>query len=46
MAVDYNVKNNGRDKDVALLKLRRLNVKIDKLAAEQKKYLASWEVGA
>jgi adenosylhomocysteinase len=33
------------DKNVALLKLQCLNVKIDRLTAEQKKYLASWEMG-
>ena len=33
------------DKNVALLKLQCLDVKIDKLTAEQRKYLASWEMG-
>jgi len=30
---------------VAALKLKTMGVKIDKLTAEQKKYLASWEMG-
>jgi adenosylhomocysteinase len=33
------------DKQVALLKLQAFGVKIDKLTAEQRKYLASWEMG-
>jgi adenosylhomocysteinase len=33
------------DKNIALLKLESMGVKIDKLTAEQKKYLASWEAG-
>jgi adenosylhomocysteinase len=33
------------DKNVAFLKLQCLGVKIDKLTAEQKHYLASWEMG-
>ena len=33
------------DKDIARLKLRSLNVRIDTLTAEQKKYLSSWEMG-
>ena len=33
------------DKSVAMLKLQCLNVKIDKLTGEQKKYLSSWEMG-
>jgi adenosylhomocysteinase len=33
------------DKNVAPLKLQCLNVKIDKLTGEQKKYPASWEMG-
>jgi adenosylhomocysteinase len=33
------------DKQVALLKLQTAGIKIDKLTAEQKKYLASWEMG-
>ncbi len=33
------------DKRIAELKLQSMGVKIDKLTAEQKKYLASWEMG-
>ena len=33
------------DENVALLKLQAFGIKIDKLTAEQKKYLASWEMG-
>jgi adenosylhomocysteinase len=33
------------DKQVALLKLETAGIKIDKLTAEQRKYLASWEMG-
>ncbi len=33
------------DEKVAMLKLSTLGVKIDKLTAEQKKYLSSWEMG-
>jgi len=33
------------DKKIAGLKLKSLGVKIDTLTAEQKKYLASWEMG-
>jgi len=33
------------DKEIARLKLAALGVKIDKLTPEQKKYLASWEIG-
>ena len=33
------------DKKIADLKLRSLNVRIDTLTPEQKKYLASWEMG-
>jgi adenosylhomocysteinase len=33
------------DKNIARLKLKSLGVKIDLLTAEQKKYLASWEMG-
>ncbi len=57
LACEYIRKNSGKleqkvykvpsiiDKEIARLKLESLNVKIDKLTAEQKKYLASWEVG-
>jgi adenosylhomocysteinase len=33
------------DENVALLKLQAFGIKIDKLTAEQKKYLSSWEMG-
>ncbi len=33
------------DENVALLKLQAFGIKIDKLTAEQKKYLGSWEMG-
>jgi adenosylhomocysteinase len=33
------------DKEVARLKLKSLNIKIDELTPEQKKYLASWKMG-
>jgi len=33
------------DKTVALLKLKSMGIKIDKLTPEQKKYLSSWEMG-
>ena len=33
------------DKNIAYLKLKSLGIKIDTLTAEQKKYLASWELG-
>ena len=33
------------DKNIAYLKLKSMGIKIDTLTAEQKKYLASWEMG-
>jgi adenosylhomocysteinase len=33
------------DREIARMKLESMNVKIDKLSAEQEKYLASWEEG-
>ena len=33
------------DKNIAYLKLKAMGIKIDTLTAEQKKYLASWEMG-
>ena len=56
LAVEYLVKNEGLenrvyrvpkeiDSLVANLKLKALNVKIDELTEEQKKYLATWEEG-
>jgi adenosylhomocysteinase len=32
-------------KEIARLKLNAMGVRIDKLTPEQKKYLASWEMG-
>jgi adenosylhomocysteinase len=40
----YKVPDNI-DKNIADLKLKSLGIKIDKLTPEQKKYLASWEMG-
>ena len=57
LCLEYLVKNKGKlknkvysvpeaiDKNVARLKLASMGVKIDKLTAEQKKYLAGWEEG-
>ncbi len=33
------------DNNIAALKLKSMGVKIDRLTPEQKKYLASWEMG-
>ncbi len=33
------------DREIARLKLRALGTAIDRLTPEQKKYLASWEMG-
>jgi adenosylhomocysteinase len=33
------------DKNIARLKLKSMGIKIDVLTPEQKKYLASWEMG-
>ena len=33
------------DREIAQLKLASMGIKIDTLTAEQKKYLASWEMG-
>jgi adenosylhomocysteinase len=33
------------DKQVAFLKLQTMGIKVDKLTEEQRKYLASWEMG-
>jgi len=35
----------GIDETVAELKLKAMNIKIDELTPEQKKYLATWEMG-
>ena len=40
----YGVPENI-DKEIARLKLNAMSVKIDKLTPEQKKFLASWEMG-
>jgi len=40
----YGVPENI-DREIARLKLNAMGVKIDKLTPEQKKYLASWEMG-
>ena len=40
----YSVPDNI-DRMIASLKLKSLGIKIDTLTAEQKKYLASWEIG-
>jgi adenosylhomocysteinase len=57
LCAEYMVKNKGKlavkvhtvpeeiDKEVARLKLKAMGVTIDKLTAEQKKYLASWQEG-
>jgi adenosylhomocysteinase len=57
LSLEYLVKNKGTlqrrvyqvpeaiDKEIARLKLDSMGVKIDKLTAEQAKYLASWEQG-
>jgi len=57
LCAEYMVKNRGKlevkvhpvpeeiDKEVARLKLRAMGVAIDKLTAEQERYLASWEEG-
>ena len=54
---EYAVKNRGKleirvhrvpkaiDAEIARLKLETMGVKIDSLTDEQKKYLASWEMG-
>lgn len=57
LAADFLVRNGKKlsnqvyvvpeaiDKEIARLKLAALGMKIDTLTAEQKKYLASWEMG-
>lgn len=57
LALEYGVKNAGKlksevvvlpdsvDNDIATLQLKTIQVDIDKLSAEQKKYLASWQSG-
>lgn len=57
LSVEYIVKNGKTlkkdvypvpyeiDKEIARLKLSSMGIKIDKLTAQQKKYLSSWEMG-
>jgi adenosylhomocysteinase len=57
LCAEYMVKNKGKleikvnpvpeeiDKEVARLKLKAMGVVIDRLTAEQKKYLTSWQEG-
>jgi adenosylhomocysteinase len=57
LSAEYVVKNHKKlekrvyvvpekiDKGIAALKLKSMGVSIDRLTAEQKKYLASWEMG-
>ncbi|KKT52081.1 MAG: Adenosylhomocysteinase [Parcubacteria group bacterium GW2011_GWC2_44_22] len=57
LAAEYVAKNHDKlkpqvyalpeklDQEIARLKLRALNIKIDSLTTEQKKYLSSWEEG-
>ncbi len=57
LCMEYLVKHKGKlavkvhnvpeeiDKEVARLKLKAMGVSIDKLTAEQKKYLTSWQEG-
>ncbi|MCX5701084.1 MAG: adenosylhomocysteinase [Candidatus Omnitrophica bacterium] len=57
LSAEYMIKNHKKlkkqvykvpddiDKNIARLKLKSMGIKIDTLTAEQKKYLASWEMG-
>ena len=57
LGVEYLARNRGRlenrvypvpeeiDREIARLKLRSTGVRLDRLTPEQKKYLASWEMG-
>jgi adenosylhomocysteinase len=57
LGLEYLVKNKGAfkpdvypvpvdiDEEIGRLKLKAMNIKIDSLTEEQKKYLASWEAG-
>ncbi len=57
LAAEFVVKNHKKlekrvytlpekvDQDISALKLKSMGISIDKLTAEQKKYLASWEMG-
>ncbi len=57
LCAEFIVKNKGRletkvyqvpkqiDDKIALLKLKSMNIKIDRLSSQQKRYLTSWELG-
>ena len=57
LSAEYLVKNSSLlehqvysvpekiDREIAFLKLKNMNIKIDTLTKEQKKYLSSWELG-
>ena len=57
LSAEYMLKNSKRlkkqvygvpqniDTEIAWLKLNAMGIRIDKLTPEQKKYLASWEMG-
>jgi adenosylhomocysteinase len=57
LCLEYLVKNKGKlqpnvypvpeeiDSEIGRLKLKAMNIKIDSLTKEQKKYLESWEEG-
>jgi adenosylhomocysteinase len=57
LCLEHLVKNRGKlkpnvypvpeeiDKEIGRLKLKAMNIAIDSLTAEQKKYLESWEEG-
>ncbi len=57
LCAEFIVKNKGRletkvypvpkqiDDKIALLKLKSMNIKIDRLTSQQRKYLSSWELG-
>ena len=57
LSVEYLLRHHGRlsntvhdvpgpiDREIARLKLAAIGVRIDRLTAEQRKYLASWEMG-
>ncbi|MBN1586954.1 MAG: adenosylhomocysteinase [Candidatus Omnitrophica bacterium] len=57
LSAEYLIKSKGSlsksvhlvpasiDDEIARLKLKSMGVKIDKLTADQKKYLSSWEIG-
>jgi adenosylhomocysteinase len=57
LAVEFAVRNRGKlekkvypvppeiDREIARLKLKTMDVQIDELTPEQRRYLASWELG-